>query len=138
MKLTIKLPDELFEKLEPIATGRGYKTVEALVEKNIDSLLKLDNKQAQILLESQHLTALSKCLGGKVFKTPDDVVKQLVDNFRISVNGITVDMFPEDIESLKGQFDPSSGKPFEKFVADSINDMLSAYLWGSTRGLTYA
>jgi hypothetical protein len=134
MKLAIRIPDNIYEMLEIAADKAGNKNIYEYVEKHIALLLQIESGP-RIVLKKEHLAKMSDIVGGKVFKTADDVTSMFVNNFRISVDGEPINICVEDAYALREQFE-SSGRPeYKQYVSDVINEALSTYLWGSTRGL---
>ena len=135
MKLTIQIPDQLGEELESLATKRGFKKVETMLERNLEVLKQIDNTRLQVLLDSPDLAKLSDAVGGVTFKSANDVVNLLTGTLRMSVNGCEVTLDPVDANALKEQFTSTTYQSYAQYINDSINEALSTYLWGSTRGI---
>jgi len=134
MKLTIHIPDDLYDSLETIAAKTNLKTVNTLVEKNIHLLTDITNGP-RIVLEKQHLARMSDSVGGKVFKTADDVSNVFVNNLRIKIGDASVTLRVEDAHAIRDHFDATGRVDYEQYVSDTINEALAEYLWGSTQGL---
>lgn len=126
MRIVINVPDEKVELMEAAAKAVGA------IE-----ITKVDPMDHQIILQGKDVAALSAAVGGKVLNTADEIVKLLVDNFRISVSGTTVDLDPEDAHALKDQALNFDYMSYEDYVRDAVKESMSLYLWGSTRGLMH-
>lgn len=136
MKLTITIPDEKYEKLEQVA-GLQSLIAERFIERNIDFLMRVNPRENQILLKGSDVDALSRAVGGKTLRTAEDVVKLLIKNFTIGVDGIEFKLTPEDAHTLKAQYEGMSLQnvcPYDEYVSQILEDSLSLYLWGSTTG----
>lgn len=137
MKLTIRLEDNKFEQLEEVAKANGM-GVEHFITSNVDHLLRLNPREHQLLLNAAQLAAISAAHGGKLIQNGDEVVRLVTNALSLNVGDAKVTMAVEDANALREQFASTRYASFEKYVEDSVNEALSVYLWGSTRGvLTY-
>ena len=135
MKYVIMIPDQLAEELETLAQDRGFKRVETMIERNVETLKTIDNTKLQILLDSPDLSKISAVVGGANLKTSTDVVNLMLATLRLSVNGIDVTLDPVDANAIKEQFVSTTYPTYAQYVNDTINEAMSTYLWGSTRGI---
>lgn len=90
--------------------------------------------EQQIVLKAKEISAISETVGGKTLRTADDIVKLFQQNFRIKVGGAEYDITSEDAQALKDLYTGFGFMPFDDFVKNIVDDALSLYLWGSTRG----
>lgn len=133
-RITLNISDEKHAVLEAVAKSQNS-SISHFLESNFNKLLRLNSEQNQILLEGPHVAALSDAVGGKTLSKPEDVVKLMLDVFRLSVNGINVTLDLEDINGLNDTHSSFPHIPFADYVALNVKEGLAQYLWGSTRGL---
>lgn len=133
--MRVSLNDAIFDKLETTARKNGFPTVGAFIEAHSEMLAGLDKTKPTITLSLDNISKLSAAMGGKLLRTADDIVKLLIDNFTLSVNGVTVQLDPEDANALEAQFASTQYSDKADYLRDSVKEALSVYLYGSTRGI---
>ena len=137
MKLKLAMPDELYEKLEDKATAQKKEPAQFIVD-NLDSLLKLDHLDHQIILNGKQLSAISMAVGGgRTIRTADDLVKLFQDNFKLGLGDLSLTLSPEDAHTLKAQYEGMGFKDtvtYDDYVKWVLSDALSLFLYGSTTG----
>jgi hypothetical protein len=126
MRLTIQIPDEVIDKLG--------KEPAKFIQDRIDFFMKYDPRDAHILLKGKDIANISGTVGGRNLRTAEDVVKLFIDNFRIRVDGVAIDLDVEDANAIKERYSGFDFMPYNDFLADCVKEGLSLYLWGSTRG----
>lgn len=88
-----------------------------------------------ITLNASQLNELGLILGGKSFKTPEDIIKAFRDIFSIQVGDVTCQLDVEDLYAFRDQYASFSHYPYPEYVSLSIQEAVSQYLWGSTKGI---
>lgn len=88
-----------------------------------------------ITLTHAQLNELGLLWGGRTFHKPEDILKAVRDIFSLKVSGIDCTLDVEDLQAFKDQYASYPHLPYNEYVALSIQEAISQYLWGSTKGV---
>jgi len=134
MKLTLTIPDEQFEQLEAVAKQQG-KLPAKFVSEALNYTMQFNPLENQILLRGPDVSAIGMVTGGHTFRSATDIVRFVQDLAKVKVNGIEFNLEAEDLHALKQQYESFKNfMTFDEYVHQNVNEALSQYLWGSTRG----
>lgn len=131
MIITLRIPDELYDQFQEKSGGKA----ETFITENVDTLLSVNKGDNQITLTGKDIGRISAALGGRLFKSPTDIVHALEASLRMSVDGFSLQLDQEDATALRERFESTGYKDYGKYIEDSIKEALCMYLWGSTRGV---
>ena len=122
MKITLKLPDELYDELD-LLTPEGER-VERFIEKRLSLLARINPDRPFMYLNGDDLSALSVLFGGHIFKDPKDLIDYVrrTQTFRLK-DALDI-VLDTDLMAQLHQQSQTMGIPFNKYIQDHLNEAL--------------